>query len=65
MCNELLSIGEFCELAGISRTKFRRMRGDGEIPAVRRFGRRPKIYRSEAENWLRNLPEVTEVKARA
>jgi excisionase family DNA binding protein len=51
----LLSISDFCERYGISRTSVYRQFNAGQIPIVK-IGRATRIRTTDAEQWAANLP---------
>lgn len=53
----LLSVKEFCHLAGIGRTTFYQQIQEGRIIA-KKFGRRTLIPRSEFERFVSELPFI-------
>lgn len=54
----LLSVKEFCELAGIGRTSFYQQIQSGRITA-KKFGRRTLIPQGEFERFISELPTIT------
>ena len=52
-----LSVSEFCELAGIGRTKLYQEIAANRILA-KKCGRRTIIHVSELEKWLAALPDL-------
>ncbi len=57
----VLSVKEFCQQAGIGRTKVYQEITSGRLVA-RKCGRRTIIPISELNNWLEKLPEIRGVK---
>ncbi|HHH43257.1 MAG TPA: DNA-binding protein [Gammaproteobacteria bacterium] len=55
--NEVLSVAQFCNLYGISRALFYRLRNEGRAPRVFKVGRRVLITRAEADAWLKRISE--------
>lgn len=53
-----LTIKEFCEAHGISRTTFHEMRKDDTAPALMRVGKRLHISAQAHEAWLRRMEEA-------
>jgi excisionase family DNA binding protein len=54
---ELLSISDFCERFGVSRTTFYRQHNAGKLP-IRKVGRSSRIRLSDAQAWEASLKEV-------
>ncbi len=53
----VFSVNEFCQQAGIGRTKLYQEIADGKLIA-RKCGRRTIIPVSELSKWLESLPEI-------
>lgn len=58
----LITIAEFCEIYGVSRSTAYRLINDGTLPLVK-IGRASRIRSSDAEAWAKNLPEFNPDKA--
>ena len=52
-----MTILEFADWAGLSRSRVYVMLGTGELRGVK-IGRSAKIRRDEAERWLNSLPNM-------
>lgn len=57
MDQKLLSVRDFCRMAGISRALFYLLLKRGTGPEVVKIGRLNKITITAAENWISNLPQ--------
>lgn len=55
----VFSVDEFCEWAGIGRTKAYAEMKAGKLPA-KKVGRRTIILKPDAEQWRNSLPPVWE-----
>lgn len=53
----LMTIKNFCDEYGISRSTAYRLRDRGEVPHVK-IGRAARIRREDAERWYESLPEA-------
>lgn len=56
MDQKLLSVKDFCLMAGISRALFYLLLKRGTGPRVVKLGRLTRIQLDEAERWIRSLP---------
>lgn len=56
----VLSVNEFCQQAGIGRTKLYQEITSGRLKALK-CGRRTIIPVIEFENWLERLPKIGEI----
>ena len=54
MRTELVSVKDFCEIAGCGRTKFYDSLKLGELKAVK-YGKRTFVRRADLEDWLASL----------
>ena len=59
MDQRLLSVRDFCRLAGISKALFYLLLKRGTGPEVVKIGRSTKINIAAAERWIANLPRKT------
>lgn len=53
----LITVLQFCNDYGISRSTAYRLRDRGEVPHVK-IGRAARIRREDAERWYHSLPEA-------
>ena len=51
---KMLTIKEFCKLAGISESLFFRYRANGEGPRVTKFGARVLVSPENGREWLKS-----------
>ncbi len=51
------SIREFCEIYGLSRSGFYKLRGLGDGPQIFKVGTHVLISRQAAEAWVRQMEE--------
>jgi excisionase family DNA binding protein len=54
---ELISISDFCERFGVSRTTFYRQHNAGKLP-IRKIGRATRIRLTDAHAWVESLKEA-------
>jgi len=53
----LITVKQFCDEYGISRSTAYRLRDRGEVPHVK-IGRATRIRREVAEQWYQSLAEI-------
>ncbi len=59
MENEILSVSDFCKVAGISRALFYTLLKEGKAPNIIKVGKRTLISRKAFEKWIADLETAT------